>query len=315
MSNDTELLLEELRAIRVMMESVLKSSNDLQWIEGYAIGATETDTAEGKPGVYVLLYAKGEYMSTPTVKVYKSQSYPLPVFIKDAVEWDNSERYRTITGKGADKKSVKKKGYFVEVPGFQIARSSGKETDIGNREKFLSGVVSWSKEAKLAEREAKKNSGGAVQAPAKTTSAASGNKLGNSREVVWAVEYGAFPDISTAAQKYGELMVLANEQKVGDLSTVWRKRCMVKYAEDREVYDEKTASSKLAELSRDKGLTDLGWQMHCHVAWGANEIAVPVDEVKAAYLELRRMINPNTDREMWDSWKSKVSKMAEEKAA
>ena len=147
----TDLVMERLNSIQVMLEAYHKGLKNLHWIEGYVVGAAETEGIDDNRGVYVLLYGIGEGMPNPCVKVYKSESGGLPLFIKNAVEWDNPDKYGVLSAKTTEKPNAIKKGVYNLVPRFCIVRYDGKETQMGPQ-KMFGGVVKWSSEAREAEQ-------------------------------------------------------------------------------------------------------------------------------------------------------------------
>ena len=322
----TDLVMERLNSIQVMLEAYHKGLKNLHWIEGYVVGAAETEGIDDNRGVYVLLYGIGEGMPNPCVKVYKSESSGLPLFIKNAVEWDNPDKYGVLSAKTTEKPNAIKKGVYNLVPRFCIVRYDGKETQMGPQ-KMFGGVVKWSSEAREAEQSERGGSKPMPQAvqqkqqvqqaqqpqPKQQVQQNPAPKLDNNEHVEWAVSYGVFDTIDEAAQKYGEVLAFANQNRITDIASFWRDNCLAKYAVKNGVFKTDTEAKK--ELPNVKMMfgsnwNDGAWARFCQISYAVAEgVYKSFDEAKPPYTEFRKMMNPQSEAEMWQSWKSKVASL------
>lgn len=324
----TDMVMEKLNSIQVMLEAYHKGLKNLHWIEGYVVGAAETEGIDDNRGVYVLLYGIGEGMPNPCVKVYKSESGGLPLFIKNAVEWDNPDKYGVLSAKTTEKPNAIKKGVYNLVPRFCIVRYDGKETQMGPQ-KMFGGVVKWSSEAREAEQAQR---GGAKPAPQsvqqkqqvqqtqqpqqKQVVQQSAQTPDNNELIKWAVDFGVFDTTEAATQAYGQALTYANSNSVSDIANFWKDNCLAKYAVKNGAFGtDSDAKKKLLELKgKIHNLSDSVWAQFCQINYSVKEGAyASIDEAKQPYTEFRKMMNPQNEAEMWQSWKSKVATLKAKK--
>lgn len=149
------------KSIELMLEVQARNAKAFHWIEGYGIGSTINEGIDGRCGVYVMLFGVGEHMDSTCCRVYKSHAKNLPVFIQNAVEWDDPDKYQASKTNPSKKELIKTKRY-IEVPPFAILTMDGKETQAGVQN-LLAGVVRWSREANKLNQEAMAKAAPAAQ--------------------------------------------------------------------------------------------------------------------------------------------------------
>lgn len=121
--NPDERLLKETIQTRKMLTALLKSSNQIHWVGGYAPGKTKS----GDP--YLILYPKGEQLEHKICRVYPHDFKKLPDFI--------SREIPQGVGNGNPKRDeAKQAGNYKGCPMFCILTFHGKETNFGREIRF-----------------------------------------------------------------------------------------------------------------------------------------------------------------------------------
>ena len=257
---------------------------DAQEVGGYVISMTKKPGSNGKKNPVMYLYLKADGAPKKTLTVYPSESHLLPLFVRQAVDWEDGEYERVVE---LEKPDVIESGKYVEIPPFTVIRKAGKETEIGIQ-RVLAGVLSLSPAAQELEDKAKiasmgdKVKGASEQSVAvKTENTA---KVANSApkdnddipgDVKWAVDYGVFSSIDEALDLYRRMEVYV-ATKGGDLHRLWRERCMIKYAADCGVdhIDGASVASIVKDvLSGEKA--DIVWMAKVAIQYSVNEGIIP----------------------------------------
>ena len=250
---------------------------DTQEVGGYVISMTKKPGSNGKKNPVMYLYLKADNAPKKTLTVYPSESHLLPLFVRQAVDWEDGEYERVVE---LEKPDVIESGKYVEIPPFTVIRKAGKETEIGIQ-RVLAGVLSLSPAAQELEDKAKIASMGDKVAAASdqvaTVKAEATVKVAKSTpkdihdDVKWAVDYGVFSSIDEALDLYRRMEGYV-AAKGGDLHDLWRERCMIKYAVGYGIKDSDSfvvAEEVKEVLSGDKA--DIVWAAKVAVQYALAE--------------------------------------------
>ncbi len=113
----------DLRQVKAMLTSVLKSGNNLHWIGGYVYGRTSKDEP------FIILYPASPKLEHKAVRVYSHDFRKLPPFIDTTDVSPDTEVN--------PKKSVaQRQGIYHFCPLFQVTTYDGKETQMGDEKRF-----------------------------------------------------------------------------------------------------------------------------------------------------------------------------------